>query len=250
MKGKRRTKTRVLRGYIWIDNLLKRLEISPAEFARRYVEKHDSHKLGHVYKWLSRVSTPSLRLVNRVASQLPGSDRVFNLPLFELLDVSTKISLSRLDDITQAPYFSHPYEFLHVTSPLLALNDAYSTISLRNLEIALCRLRKAKAIGNTDEFLVAAILTAFYLVCARRSIDWVDLHFTVFKELTEELLADSPVSCLEIEVNWGKLTEAANQSLLPDCVGLSIGIAVNGPTDDHLLLRIDRKRWSEVMRSN
>lgn len=84
----KKTNVSRLRTRIWIDKLLKDNDISISDIANLFYGSRES--TGTIKRWISGRNTASKQSVNRLASFFPGSDTIYNHPVFELLDLYLK----------------------------------------------------------------------------------------------------------------------------------------------------------------
>ncbi|MCC1498009.1 hypothetical protein [Alcanivorax sp. 1008] len=69
---------------IWLESLLEEFELTAADLDRALSDGQESSR--QVHKWLSGSNCVTARKVKEIGCLFPGSDEVFNLPLFPLLE--------------------------------------------------------------------------------------------------------------------------------------------------------------------
>ncbi len=84
-----------LRGYVWFQYVLWRMD-----WNHKDMEKYQSNDSRNTlaWKWLNRKASPSDRWVNELAEEVPESRRLYDLPLWRLLE-DKELSIATIDSL-------------------------------------------------------------------------------------------------------------------------------------------------------
>lgn len=213
----KRTRVKVLQGKVWLSYVLWKTNFFPAEFARCYLSSPDGTTSGLIYKWINGEATPSGRSVDGVARHLLGSDWIYRLPLWQLLEDRpiTNGYVRRLlepyrrnpeesfeawsfpeNDSCEDPSRRFPPVLYHFDSDMLfARGDLYGFMGILGL------VREAEALRDEHgyRYYLAQLFRAFPAVAR---LTWIRPHLEIFIECLERLQSRTPSTFVRVSVRW------------------------------------------------
>lgn len=224
----------LLKGQAWLSYVLLKYDLTLRELASACF-KQNQNALALLYKWKSGKVIPSKGSVNLVAAELPGSNWVYDLPLFDFLSARslTTKKVRKLvapyvneegfpawnfpgDDKTDVPFENRrPLVFTHMDSPsLLARGDLYGFIGL----LSLVRERELSLNTRYDQFLYVSFFAD--MVRATSSVarlPWMRDHWELLKICIDSMYMKNLLLFQTLLIDWSVIERQKNEAEFEPC---------------------------------
>ena len=219
----RRTSWRKLRGAIWLDHAQWVSGLDLKAFAERFIHRGRSES-NLVQKWKSGTTLPSRASAISLEKLLPGTQVMFDLPLYELL-ADAPISLSNVDKVIalhrKKVDFGHQWSFPGARSSRISMlpDDSAALVArgdIWGLTAIVALVRRAEAAGETLSH-IELCKDMYRALPAVLKHPWAAPSTELLRDCINRVRARMYLSVVMFDVDWSVINDhASNPAYEPD----------------------------------